>query len=62
MNIPAEMIGKASVSVFNAVGQKLENRQLESAVTVMNHSYTCGIYLVSVVENGKTTTRKVVIN
>jgi hypothetical protein len=62
VNIPAEMVGKASVSVYNAVGQKLENKPLTSTVNVLRSSYTAGVYLVSVIANGKATTRKVVIN
>ena len=62
VNIPSEIAGKACVSVFNAVGQKFESKQLNSTVSILENSYTSGIYLVSVISNGKTTTRKVVIN
>jgi len=62
VSIPADIVGKASVSVYNAVGQKLENKLLESTKCVFSNSYTSGVYLVNVITNGKSITRKVVIN
>jgi hypothetical protein len=62
VNIPSEIVGKAVVSIFNTTGQKLENKQLTSATTVLNNSFSAGVYLVSTIVDGKTTTRKVVIN
>ena len=62
VNIPTEIVGKASVCVFNAVGQKLVNQLLPETENVLGNSYPSGIYLVSVVANGNTITRKVVIN
>jgi hypothetical protein len=62
VNIPSEIVGKAVVSIFNTTGQKLENKQLTSATTVLNNSFSAGVYLVSMVVDGKTTTRKIIIN
>jgi hypothetical protein len=62
VNVPSEFVGKASVSVYNAVGQKLENKQLTTTVSVLGNSFTSGVYLVSIIANGKTNTHKVVIN
>ena len=62
VNISSEIVGKVSVSVYNAVGQKLENKLLTSAVSILNNSYTSGVYLVNVNANGKTITHKVVVN
>ncbi len=62
INIPTEVVGKANVSVYNTVGQKLENELLTSTVNVLSNSYTSGVYLVSVFTNGKTINRKMVIN
>jgi len=62
VNISSEIVGNASVSVYNAVGQKLESKQLTNVVSVLDNSYSSGIYLVSVISNGKKTTCKVVIN
>ena len=62
VNIPTEISGKASVSVYNAVGQNLENGLLTNIVNVLNKPCSLGVYLVNVTADGKTTTRKVVIN
>ena len=62
VNCSPVILGNATVSVYNAVGQKLENRILTNATTVINKSLNAGVYLVTVVANGKTATQKVVIN
>jgi fructose-specific component phosphotransferase system IIB-like protein len=62
ITIPTEIVGKASISIFNTTGQKLENKYLTSEATALNNSFSAGVYLVSMLVNGKTTTRKVVIN
>jgi hypothetical protein len=62
VNIPNEIIGKANVSVYNTVGQKLENTLLNSSVSVMSNLYFSGVYFVSVVAKGRVITRRVVIN
>jgi hypothetical protein len=56
------LTGEGNISVYNAVGQKLEIKSLTSSTTTLSNSYASGIYLVSVVNNGKVTTQKVVIN
>ncbi|MCX6309366.1 MAG: T9SS type A sorting domain-containing protein [Bacteroidia bacterium] len=62
LSIPTELVGKARVVVYNTLGQRLESMSLTNAASVLNNSYTKGIYVVSVLANGKTITRKVVIN
>jgi hypothetical protein len=44
------------------VGQKLENKTLTNTTTVIGKSLNAGVYFVTVVANGKTSTQKVVIN
>jgi hypothetical protein len=62
VSCPTELTGKAMMSVYNALGQKLETQQLLSTVTVLNNLVESGVYFVTVVSNGKTITRKVAIN
>jgi len=62
VNCTTGIIGQGSVSVYNAVGQKLVNQKMTGNTTVLNNTFTSGVYFVSVVTNGKTTTRKIVIN
>ena len=54
-------IDAVTVSVFNAIGQKLESKTITGTTTVTN-SYAAGVYVISVLTNGKTTTQKVVLN
>ena len=54
--------GKTTVSVYNAIGQKLEEKPLTSSITVLGKSFTAGVYLVSVSASGKSSTQKVVID
>jgi hypothetical protein len=62
VNCNNEVIGRANVSVFNAIGQKLENKTITGTTTVLTNSYVSGVYFVSVLTNGKTTTHKIVMN
>jgi hypothetical protein len=62
VSCPEEIAGKAIMSVYNAVGQKLQTRQLSSTVTVLSNFFESGVYLVNVIANGKSTTQKIVIN
>ncbi len=56
------IVGQASASVYNAVGQKLTEQTLQHTTTVLAKSFTAGVYLVNVTAKGKTTTQKVAIN
>jgi hypothetical protein len=58
----SELIGNGIISVFNGIGQKLENKNISGTTTVLNTTYSSGVYLVCVIVNGKTKTQKVVIN
>jgi hypothetical protein len=62
VSCPTELTGKAMMSVYNAIGQKLETRQLSNRVTVITNSFKSGVYFVNVLANGKATTQKIVIN
>ena len=54
--------GQSTVSVYNAIGQRLEEKLLTSSITVLDKSFKAGVYVVSVTVNGKSTTQKVTIN
>jgi hypothetical protein len=62
VNLATGIIGQGNVSVYNAVGQKLESKALLTSTTVLNETFTSGVYLIAVSANGKNTTKKVVIN
>jgi len=62
VTIPTELVGKGMATVYNALGQRLESLPLSGTQNVLSKAYTSGVYLVLVVANGRTTTRKVFIN
>lgn len=62
VNCSSDIVGNGNVSVYNAIGQKLTYKAINSTSTVLEQSYTAGVYFVSVVANGKTITRKVIVD
>ena len=52
---------QSSVSVYNAVGQKLSNQKLAKTSTEINQALTAGVYVVTVHNGGQTVTKKVII-
>ena len=56
------MNSQSTVSVYNAMGQKLAAKQLKNTVTVFDNTFVPGVYLVTVVNAGKTVTKRVVID
>lgn len=57
----AVLDNSSSVSVYNAVGQKLTRQKLTGATTVINAAFTPGVYMVVVNNAGKQQTSKMVI-
>lgn len=57
-----ELIGHGTISVYDGIGQKLENINISSTTTVSNKTYSSSVYLVCVMANGKVKTQKVMIN
>ena len=53
---------KSFVTVCNAIGQKIATKQIKSFITIMDNTFRSGVYLVSVVKAGKSSTEKVVLN
>ena len=57
----AELNG-AMLEVFNAVGQKLISKNLTAKNVQLNSSLNAGVYFVKVTNEGKSITRKIIIN
>lgn len=62
INCNADLKSDASVSVYNVVGKKLLSTRITNAVTILENSFQSGVYVVSVVNAGKTLTRMIVLN
>jgi hypothetical protein len=50
------------VAVYNAVGQKVSEKNLKSSSVTLENPHTPGVYLVAVSNSGKTITKKVIID
>ncbi len=53
---------KSVYSIYNAVGMLVENGQVTSNVQTSNFKHVAGVYVVRLVENGKSYSTRVVIN
>ena len=62
VNCNCSLSDNATVSVYNTLGQKLESKQMTSATTVIGRTFTSGVYVVTVNNGEKITTRKVILN
>jgi len=62
VNCIGDLNNESSVSVYNAVGQKLLAKQMTSNVTVLDSPLTSGVYMVTVTNAGKSVTKKVILN
>jgi len=62
VNIPCEMLGKASASVYTAIGQKIMSKNLTQTNSQLGTSLQPGVYIVTISNAGKTITRKVIID
>jgi hypothetical protein len=52
----------ASITVYNALGQKLELKKITNTTTIIDKAFTSGVYVVTVNNGGKSTTKKVILN
>jgi autotransporter-associated beta strand protein len=50
------------VSVYNALGQKVSAQQITASNTIISSSFNPGVYVVTVNNGNKTTTKKVILN
>jgi len=53
---------KGTITVCNSLGQKLANASIAGTSTVINNSFTSGVYFVTVTVSGSMITKKVIIN
>ena len=56
-----DAIGEGTVTVCNAIGQKLVNMSTTGSVTVVNAKLLPGVYMVVVDVQGKTSTKKITL-
>ena len=52
----------AMLEVFNAVGQKVISRNLSTTNMLLNNNLSAGAYLVKLTNEGKSITRKIIID
>lgn len=62
VNCNGSVNGDAFVSVYNALGQKLESKPMISTITIIGRTFASGVYVVNVHNEGISTTRKVILN
>ena len=56
-----DLDGSADITVYNTYGQVLYKSLTASCVTVINKSFPAGVYLVSVLKEGKLSLKKVIV-
>jgi hypothetical protein len=54
--------GETTVTVYNAVGQKILSKNLTKANVQIGSTFTPGVYMITVIAGGKKITRKVIID
>ena len=62
VNCSNDISDNAFISVYNALGQKLESKQISSTTTVIEKTFNSGVYLVTVTNGVKSITKKVILN
>jgi len=62
VNCTGSISDNASVSVYNALGQKLDLKKVAGSTTIIDKAFTSGVYVVTVNNGGTTTTKKVIFN
>ena len=62
VNCNGSISDNAFISVYNALGQKLELKQITSITTLIGRTFTSGVYMVTVNNGEKSTTKKVILN
>jgi hypothetical protein len=50
-----------SATIYNALGQKIYAEKIQTSKTVLNSQLSSGVYVVTVQQNGKSTTAKVIL-
>jgi hypothetical protein len=62
VNCKGKISGDAIVSVYNALGQKMQTEKITSSNTVLGTTFTPGVYVVTVNNGGKSTMKKIALN
>jgi hypothetical protein len=62
VNCKGSISDNAFLSVYNTLGQKLELIKIMSTTTISGKPFTSGVYVVTVNNDGKITTKKVILN
>jgi len=57
----APLSANATVSIFNAIGQKISSQPITTGMSISNVSRTAGVYWVKLTSDGEVVTRKVVV-
>jgi hypothetical protein len=60
--VNSNLISEGTITICNAVGQKILNCSTTGSTTVVGKSLISGVYLVTIDINGNRTTKKVIIN
>ncbi|MEI6755302.1 MAG: T9SS type A sorting domain-containing protein [Paludibacter sp.] len=53
---------RATLEIFNAIGQKVVSKNLTDVDVQTNNSLAAGAYIVKVINDGKSITRKIIID
>jgi hypothetical protein len=62
VNCKGDINTGATVSVYNALGQKIQSKQITETRTILSTEFTSGVYVVTVNNGGKSVTQKVTLN
>jgi len=62
VNCTGSISDNGYVSVYNALGQKLELTKITGSTTIISRTLASGVYVVTVNNGGKSTTKKVILN
>lgn len=60
--VNGNVTGETSLTVYNAVGQKILSKNLTKANVQLGTSFDPGIYMITVTDNGKKITKKIIID
>jgi hypothetical protein len=61
IHCPENSSSDAFANVYNSLGQKLQTKQITGSITVVDTTFTPGVYVVTVSNAGKISTQKVIL-
>ncbi|MBP1662941.1 MAG: hypothetical protein H6Q19_81 [Bacteroidetes bacterium] len=62
VNCNGDIRNDALVTVYNAVGQKLQTKHISEAITTISATFTPGVYLVTVKNGAQSSIKEVILN